>query len=157
MGEPRQLDVVAAVVSPDDVTSPFSGDRAAFFHVELVAIDPVGTESPIGELVLGDVVVFRGLAEPLEVAIVVRRATMRLVGVRSGATPLDRLARVPPEAIPLLARANGRGTPCFREHAVRCGTRVRLRATVDYSASPRAVVRDDLGAVTIDELLDGGG
>lgn len=163
MSEPRQLDVVATVASPDEVTSPFSGARAAFFHVEVLEIAADGTGWSLGEMLLGDVVVLR-IAEPAtEVALVVRRAAMRLVGVRTGGVPLDGLPRPPAEAIPLLAKARGRGAPCFREHAVRQGARLRLRAIVeDYSASPvalpgpRLLVRDDLGPLTLDEVLDGG-
>jgi hypothetical protein len=152
---PRPLDAVATVVTGDDVTSPFTGARAAFFHVALLELGGAGAEHALGEMVLGDVVVLRVAEAGVDVALVVRRATVRLVSVRTGATPLDALARLPPEAVPLLARSRGQGTPCFREHAVRQGARVRLRATVEGSGS-RAFVRDDLAPVFVDELLGGG-
>lgn len=155
MSGPRQLDSVATIVSGDDVTSPFTGARAAFFHVALLELGPAGGEHALGEIVLGDVVVLRAADAGVDVALVVRRATIRLVAVRTGGTPLDALARVPAEAVPLLARARGQGTPSFREHAVRQGTRVRLRAMIEGSGS-RAFVRDDLSPVFVDELLDGG-
>ncbi len=176
---PRQLDVVATVESPDVIVSPFTGERAAFFHVEMVEVVTGGAEHSLGEVMIGDVVLLHVAELGTDVAVVVRRAVMRLVGPRGAGVPLDSLPRPPPEAIPLLGRARGRGAPCFREHAVRRGAALRLRAIVDaggaggaggaagaaaapeaYSGSSvvrplRLVVRDDLAPVTLDEVLAG--
>lgn len=167
MGAPRHLDVVLRVTSPDEVTSPFTRARAAFFHVELVEVEADGNARSLGALMIGDVV--RLSSERVALSVVVRRAVMRFVDVRRGGVPLEHLATVPAEAVPLLASARGRGTICFREHAVVRGASLRVRAFVEgpdhttgFGRSTGAalpdglVVRGDVGPITLDEVLDGG-
>jgi hypothetical protein len=135
---------VARVVSGDVVTSPLTGARAAFAHIELVE-----AERTVAELIVGDVVSFAldDRADAI-VSLVVRRAAFRRVVIARPPTPLE---RVPPELVPLLARTSG-GPVGYRERLFVRGERVLLRARIE-ERDGRFVVRDDLAPIQLDELL----
>jgi hypothetical protein len=93
---------------------------------------------------------------------VARRADSRLVSDRG---ELEPIVTAVPEIIPLLSRAKQNGVLCQREPLVKSGDRLRLRAVVERTNRPigagdrasgreRLVVRDDLAAVTIDDVLE---
>jgi hypothetical protein len=143
--EPRRVDAVTRIVSPNVVTSPVSGRKAAFVHIELVE------EQSLGAVVVGDVVSLDPeLPGVLAIDLVVRRASLHLVSLQGGGTPID---VVPPELTPLLRHATG-GVICVREHLVLQGEKVRLRAVLEPVGGGKLVVRDDLGAVELHEVVD---
>jgi hypothetical protein len=150
------LDAPAEVRSPDGVTSPLSGRHAAFFHVEVLELlPPPLSPRVLGERILGDVV---ELAVGGRVAsVLVRRAALRFALIRPPPVPLVAL---PAELASLVAHTRA-GIPCagplgWREHVVRHGDRIRLRAYVEAvktSGADRLVVRDDLGPVELHEVV----
>lgn len=156
----RPIDVVARIASRDGATSPLTGARAAFFVVEIVEAGG----PPLGSVVLGDVVVLAAevAGESLEVALVLSRTTVRARELgRAREAPLG--ASPPAELVPVLVRAarGAGGALALREHAFSEGMSVRLSATVEWppqgassGAVPRAVVRDDLARVLVEELPD---
>jgi hypothetical protein len=147
------IDVIARVASGNDVVSPLSGVRAAFVQVELLEAAEGALES-LGAFILGDVVTLGVEDASIEIDIVARRAELRLLAPRTGGV---RVEQVIPELVPLLARARG-GVLYCRERLVLHGERLRVRAHVErVERSPRTerlVVRDDLGPVTLDEVLE---
>lgn len=135
------VDVVAIVEASAggaEVTSPVSGARGALVHLELVEEDV-----SLGEIVLGDTVELR-TEDGARYVVVARRATFGFVGVRRS-VPLD---RAPAELVPLLVRSRGVGRLFVREHVVRVGDRLRLRAQV-----VGGLVRNDDGPVSLDEVI----
>jgi hypothetical protein len=168
--EPVRVSLRATIVSPSSIVSPLSGTRGAVLHVELVErfTDERGggeegsdMDQSLGVLIVGDVVTLRD-EDGDEIAIVARRARVEPSLPRRGGTPLT---RVPPEVVPILQRASGRGVVCYRELLLREGEAVRLKAIVEptqniVTAGHRAgwrvtyVARDDLEAVVLEELLE---
>lgn len=158
-----RIDVLARVRSPDGVTSPLSGRRGAFVHLEVLELgpDPLSADLPrvLGERILGDVVTLEfDLGSDLgpgrrrrRVDVVVRRAELRFALLRPPPTPLTEL---PAELASLVGRSRG-GLLAWREHVVRQGDCVRLRAFVEEQGHDRLGVRDDLGRVELHEVVDG--
>jgi hypothetical protein len=75
--------------------------------------------------------------------VMARRASFGFLDVRH-AKPLE---AAPPEIVPLVVRSRG-GALSVREHVLRAGDRVRLRAHVEAG-----LVRDDLGPLRLDEAI----
>jgi hypothetical protein len=163
------VDVRVRVVSPNAVTSPFTGLRAALFQIDLVerrtsADDEAERRTfdvydALGSTIVGDTLVVE--ADGALATVVARRAKLVFRTMNEGGAPI---ATVPPEIAPLLARASGRGVLCYREHPIASGDELRLRAVVEptktvvdaaYRSGPgtRLVVREDLGPITIEELF----
>lgn len=171
-GEPREpvrVSLRATILSPSSIVSPFTGMRAAVLHVELLerfttergaGDGPMVSEMDrsLGILVVGDVVTLRD-DDGDEINVVARRARVDPLLPRRGGTPLT---RVPPEVVPMLQRASGRGVVCYRELLLRQGKAVRLKAiveparTIGHGSGSRItyVARDDLECVTLEELLE---
>lgn len=171
------VSVLTTIVSPSTVVSPFTGMRAGFVLVELVERIPT-TNDPsdggeaggeavsdaydvVGRFVLGDVVTLRD-ADGDEITIVSRRARIEPALPRRWATPITRM---PPELVPLLQGATGRGVLCYRELAVSAGDKLRLRAVVEptssivadgYRSGTRLTyrARDDLAPVVLEEVFE---
>lgn len=138
------VDVIAAVAAFDatgrggggEVTSPVTGARGLVVHLELLE-----GETSLGVIVLGDVIEL--IAEDgARYVVVARRATFGFVNVRRAVA----LENAPAELVPLLLRSRG-GALVVREHVVREGDRVRLRAHVDAG-----LVRDD-ASMFLDEVI----
>lgn len=134
------------------MTSPLSGRSGAFIHVEMLELFPDGRlPRVLGARILGDVVALevdvRGSHRTID--LVVRRAELRFALFRPPPAPLE---TVPPELGALIGPSRG-GPLGWREHVVRHGDRVRLRAFVEPRGADRLVVRDDLGPVELDELV----
>jgi hypothetical protein len=145
---PTEVSVEAVVASEDAVSSPLTGARAA-----LVRIDVVESDRPIGSVVLGDTLVLS--TADGAITLVARRATLVFF---DRCTPASPLASAPPEIVALLRRATGSGALAFHEHRLARGGRVVLRAWVEASGEGRKrsfVVRHDLGAVTVEEIVSG--
>ena len=143
------LDVVATVISPDAVRAPMSAESAAVVHVDALKEARAGDPFPavVGTAIFGDLLRLRW--DGGEIDLVVRRATF---GFTSLYAPPPPVAHVPAELIPLLQR----GATAFRERLIRRGDRLRLRVRAErYSASEEArfVVRDELAAIRLDEVL----
>ena len=164
-GQPAEVEVLAKVSSPNVVTSPINGTRAALLRIEVVerlhAPDrdaPAERYSLLGTTVLGDVVTLVDEAGA-ELSIIAHRAHFPSSTPRAPAATLERL---PPELAPLLKRATGRGVICYRELPLRQGDEVLVRAFIEattaviasgYRDAPtvRYVARSDLGVVEIEE------
>src|SRR5437868_1895589 len=110
-GGPTEVRVQVVVASPNDVTSPVTGMKAAFFRIAVLEREAIvvngGMGPPeeaadlfreIGALMLGDQLVFRD-DDGTEVTILARRARLGFAAVQHGGTPLS---RVPPELQPIL-------------------------------------------------------
>lgn len=172
---PALVNVEVRVVSPNDVTSPVTGMRAAAFVVELVSRRFEGSETfaskhavfeAVASLVVGDRVELAAAAptpDAPEIVAMLRRMQLTFRTECTGGHPLT---TAPPELVPLLGKVPFGGTACFREHAVVQGDRMRLCAVVERSmitvpsASYRSgtrsvlVVRDDLGPAALEELFE---
>jgi hypothetical protein len=171
--EPVHVAVLTTIVSPPTVVSPFTGMRAGFIFVELVERigltndQGAGGESVsdaydvLGTVVLGDVVTLRDAGGD-EITIVARRARIEPALPRRGGTPITRM---PPEIVPLLQRATGRGVLCYRELTMSTGDKLRLRAVVEpthsivadgYRSGTRVTyrARDDLAPVVLEEVFE---
>ena len=169
--EPFRVSVLTTLVSPPVAVSPFTGLRAGIVRVELVERMPESSDSHtelvgsdyelLGSVVLGDVATLRD-DDGDEITIMVRRASIRPASPGRGGTPITRM---PPELVPLLPRATGRGVLCYRELPLSSGDRVRLRAVVEptrsvvadgYRSGTRVtyLARDDLGPVVLEEVFD---
>jgi len=179
---PTPLDVVTTVLSPDAVLGPVSGLAAAFVQVEVLERLPEtspgqlrservlsqGAYVSLGAVIFGDLVTLQldleGGAATID--LVARRAELHLLSAHErDATPVDHAL---PELVPLLSRAKQGGLLCQREHLVRSGARLRLRAVVERAGravasrhpsalAERLIVRDDLAPVRLDEVLDADG
>jgi hypothetical protein len=173
-GAPVSVSVVTTIVSPSSVTSPLTGLRAAIIHLEIVERVPLvrdqgmGSEdetsdvyNSLGVVILGDVATLRD-EDGDEITIVAHRARIQPALMRRGGTPLG---RVPPEVVPLLANASGRGVICYRELPLAMGDAVRLKAMVEptqsvvatgYRSGTRVtyVARDDLAPVVLEEIFE---
>ena len=107
------MDVVATVVSADDVAAPFSGRRAAVIVVEALRGDAV-----VGTVVFGDLLRLAWDGGRLDV--LARHATFSFTSRFETPPPP---AHVPAELVPMLQR----GATAFRERLVKHGDRLRLR------------------------------
>lgn len=171
---PVEVSVEVVVASPNALTSSITGMQAALFVVEIV--ERAGLHVPtamgateevadhythVASAVFGDTLVLRD-ADGSEVTVVARRARVGFAVPQQGGTPL---ARVPPELVPLVQRASGRGVLCFRESMVRQGDRYRLTATIEAvpsvvasgyrsDAGLRFVARDDISVVGLEEIFE---
>ena len=177
--EPYKVSVLTTIVSPISVTSPLTGLRAAMLHVELVERIPLAHQDDmlmegrrrdtdlyesLGVVVFGDVVTLRD-EDGDEITIVVGRARIEPQLPRHGGTPLS---RVPPELVPMLAKASGRGVVCYRELTLGESDKIRLKAVVEpsqhvvasgYRSGTRLtyVARDDLAPVVLEEVAGAAG
>jgi hypothetical protein len=134
------VDVLATVrcfPGASEVQSPVSDARGLVVHLEVLD----GGET-LGHLVLGDAIELHA-DDGARYVVMARRATFGFVNVRQ-AKPLD---AAPAELVPLLVRSRG-GSLSVREHVVRSGDRLRLRAQVEAG-----LVRADDGPVRLDEVI----
>lgn len=158
--------MLTTIVSPNAVESPLDGTRAAILYVELLELlelERGPTDEAYGSLgvvVLGDVVTLRD-DDHDEIAIVARRARINPATPHARPAPLD---EAPPELVPLLAKAKGRGLLCYRQVSLATNDRVLLTASVEPATSVVAagyrsgtqrtyVARDDLEPVILDEVV----
>ena len=171
--EPSRVSVLTTLVRSSTAVSPFTGIRAGIVHIELVERMPDSSDpharsesvkdryDPVGALVLGDVATLRD-EDGTEITIMVRRARIEPAPSRSGGAAIT---DVPPEIVPLLQRATGRGVLCYRELTLSTGDKLRLRAVVEptrsivadgYRSGTRVtyLARDDLGPVVLEEIFD---
>lgn len=143
---PTPIEVDAVVLTEDSVRSPLSGVNAA-----LVVVDVVERATPlerdVGRVVIGDTLVLR--ADGGELAIVARRARFAFVGNDTGGAPLE---TIPPEIAGVLGAARGAGALAWREHVVRRGMKLRVRAIVEASGG-RFVARGDLAPILVSEIV----
>lgn len=166
---PAVVSVLTTIVSPPSVVSPFTGMRAGLLLIELLermaashrdSEDVSDRYDLIGTTVLGDVVTLRD-RDGDEITIVARRARISPALPRTGGTPI---IEMPPELVPLLARASGQGMLCYRELTLSTGDELRLRAVVEPTLSVVAdgyrsgtrrtyVARDDLAPVVLEEVF----
>jgi hypothetical protein len=166
---PTRVDVITKLVSPDDVTSPVSGLRAAFVHLEALervrAHEGSGIQEELfslGTIIIGDLVTLVLEGRATEVELQVRRAQLRFLSDHTHVLPI---AETIPELVPLLGAAKHGGILCHRERLVLSGDRLRLRAVVERiarvvapersDAGLRLVVREDLAPILLDEVLEG--
>jgi hypothetical protein len=134
------VDLVATVQpfpGAAEVSSPVSGARGLVVHLEVLE-----GETSLGHVVFGDAIELHA-EDGARYVVLVRRAVLGFVNVRRART----LETAPPELVPLVVRSRG-GALFVREHVVRAGDRLRLRAHVDAG-----VIRDDSGAVRLDEVI----
>lgn len=169
---PERAVATCVVTSPDDLTSPLTGIRAAAFHVALFERYRMdrgdrsnhGVEhlEPLGAVIFGQTIQLVSDDEGLLVEVPLEGARITFRGADRNVQPLE---RAPVELAPLAARAQGHGLVCFCESAIGQGNRFRLRATLeprsgtgrdDYRSAPSAalVARPDLGPVEMEEILD---
>ena len=165
-GEPTEVEVMAKVASPNVVTSPLTGNTSALLLIELVErmLPPdngrtiAESLSLVGAVILGDVL---SLADETgaELSVVAHRTQFVSSTPRHHVTSLE---RVPPELVPLMKRATGRGVICYRELPLRHGDDVLVRAFIEArtvvaasgyrdTATVRYIARDDLGVVRLEE------
>ncbi len=130
-----RIDAVAEVISPNAVTSPISGRRAAFGRLEVLEAD-----GSLGCVILGDLVRFA--VDGHEVLVPVRRAQLRTISEGH----LAPLSHAIAEIVPLLAGVRSAAVLSIREHLFARGDRLWLRALVDDG-----VVRE---VPSIEELLN---
>lgn len=134
------VDVVATVrefPGTGEVPSPVSDERGLAIHLELLEGD-----RSLGSVMLGDAIELVS-DDGARYVVMARRAELAFVQTRS-AKPLE---SAPPELVPLLARSRG-GSLAVREHVIRAGDRLRLRAQVEAG-----LVRDDSTPVRLDEVM----
>jgi hypothetical protein len=134
------VDVVVTVQpfpGASEIVSPVSSARGLVVHLEVLE-----GETSLGEIVLGDAIELHA-EDGARYVVMARRAVFGFVLDRRAA-PLE---AAPAELMPLLVRSRG-GSLSVREHVVRSGDRLRLRAHVEAG-----LVRDDAGAVRLDESI----
>ena len=158
---PTLVDVEVRVASPNALTSPVTGMRAAAFVIEVLSRGIDGSElRRAGALTIGDRLELEGRGDVPILALAQRVA----FGFVTGTTGGHPITTAPPELVPLLAAIPLGGTACFREHAIVNGDRMRLRAVVERSeivvtgadrSETRSllVVRDDRHAPVLEELF----
>ena len=160
-GGPCPVEIDAVVVSPNVVTSPMSGLRAALIELDVRehVADGLGDEgTSLGTVVLGDLLTLR-TADGFEVLLVARRVQLLFVLLAAQSVALSQML---PEIVPLLTRSKGKGVLGYRENALSEGDEVRLRAVVEAVPASRfgtpeevphhCVVRDDLAPVVLQQL-----
>jgi hypothetical protein len=134
------VDVVATArefPGAGEVRSPVSDARGLAIHLELFEGDV-----SLGAVMLGDAIALC-TEDGARYVVMARRAELGFVQTRI-AKPL---ASAPPELVPLLVRSRG-GSLAVREHVIRAGDRLRLRAQVEAGA-----VRDESTPVRLDEVI----
>ena len=165
-----EVELVGTMRSPNAVTSPFTGQRGAIIHLEIlerVVLDrqerralSAGPErdDSLGEIILGELV-YLGSEDGPELSFIARRARFRFrVTPRRETSPL---ATIPEHLLPHLRSRTGAGALFFREHVVQEGDRLRLQAIVEpaehapfgsYRSAPRVAfaARDDLAPVFLE-------
>jgi hypothetical protein len=172
---PTELNLLVTVISPNALTSPISSAKAALFQLELVERLPSGEHygygfassrevrdvyAFLGSAVLGDILVLQ-TDDGAQITVAARRARLAFATGYDTAAPLT---NPPPELMPHLRNASGRGVICFREQTIRDGDRFRLEATVESVATVSAegyrstagvcfVVRTDAAAL-LAEIID---
>ena len=159
------VDVEVRVASPNEVTSPVTGARAAAFVVEVVSRhvdgrESLGSTSPaVGSLVLGDRIALAPEASDVTIVAVLRR--MKLAFHRE--VRAQPITTAPPELVPFLGKVRLGETAWFREHAMAQGDRMRLRAVLEraesggagaFATRPVLIVRDDLGPAVLEAIFD---
>lgn len=166
------VSVLTTIVSPNAVESPLTGARAAVIRLELFERFATGggphgeagafldVYEPLGVTVLGDLLALRD-EDGDEISIVARRARIQPARALHA---LPALGHVPPELVPLLAKATGRGVLCYREAPLVTSDSVLLTAHVEPASTVVAVgyrsgtrrayvARDDLAPILLDEVL----
>ncbi len=135
------------VVSESSVVSPLSGLASAFLQVDLLErlIDEYVV---LGSVKYGQVLRLRD-CDGDEVSVVAAAVRFEPSTLLGGQPVTDIL----PELAPYLRNATGRGILCSREHALRTGDAVLLKAVVEPSRT-RYLVRDDLAPVVLAEVVD---
>ncbi|HSO36764.1 MAG TPA: hypothetical protein VLT33_29765 [Labilithrix sp.] len=171
VGETRAVAVLTTVVSENVVTSPVSGLASALLQVDLLErVSPghAGRQdgtldddfNHLGRATFGQVLILRD-GDGDEISVVGGRARFE-PSTQTGGNPIT---KVPPELVPFLRRATGRGVLCCREATLRTGDRVLLKAVVQptlrvVTAGYRSgtnlsyVTRDDLAPVVLVEVVD---
>jgi hypothetical protein len=164
---PSSVSFDGTVVTPNEITSPLTGKRAAALRVTLLArrvspgprdgetagVDLGGGGGPdvftrIGDVWYGTSIVVAD-ADGREVLVATSGLGLRAATADRGAAPLG--TQVPPELAPLLGAAAA-GLVCYREALVLEGARVRLRATVFPIGPRRWETRSDFGPVVLHEI-----
>jgi hypothetical protein len=169
---PTEVSLLATVLSPNAITSPISGVTAALFQLELVErLPPADSHAFAHSREVADVYAFLGSTvvgellvletdDGAQITIAARRARLAFATGYDRATPLT---NPPPELIPHLRNASGRGVICFREQTIRAGDRFRLEAFVESvptvgaegyrsTAAVSFVVRTDAAALLAEVL-----
>jgi hypothetical protein len=170
---PTEVNLLVTVISPNALTSPISSMKAALFQLEMVERLASGEHHPfassrevgdeyafLGSAVLGDILVLQ-TDDGAQITVAARRARLAFATGYDTAAPLT---NPPPELMPHLRNASGRGVVCFREQTIRDGDRFRLEATVESvatvsaegyrsTAGVRFVVRAD-DAALLAEIID---
>lgn len=143
------VDVVATVrefPGAGEVQSPVSDARGLAIHLEVFELrehDEHGErETSLGSVMIGDAIELSA-EDGAKYVVLARRAELAFVQTRR-ARPLE---SAPPELVPLLVRSRG-GALSVREHVIRAGDRLRLRAQVEAG-----LVRDDSSPVRLDEVI----
>jgi len=167
--EPTEVELFGTMLSPNGVTSPFTGQRGAIIHLEIlerVLLDRqerralrCGPErdDALGEIILGELV-HLGSEDGAELSFIARRARFRF---RNPQREKIALTTIPTSLVPHLRSRVGNGDLFFREHVVKEGDRVRLQAIVEpaehamgggYRSVPRIafLTRDDLAPVFLE-------
>ena len=137
------VDVVATVrefPGAGEVQSPVSDARGVVVHLELFELRD--RETSLGSVMLGDAIELV-TEDGAKYVVMARRAELAFVQTRR-AKPLE---TAPPELVPLLVRSRG-GALSVREHVIRAGDRLRLRAQVEA-----CLVRDESTPVRLDEVI----
>jgi hypothetical protein len=147
ISEPTSVEVDVVVATENVVRSPMSGVDAALIVIDVVE-RVVPLEREVGRVVLGDTLILRA-DDGAEIAIVARRAQYRFVGNDTGGATLD---RIPPEIAAVLGGARG-GELAWREHVLRHGERVRVRAVVERTGAGRFAARVDIAPVVVSEIF----
>lgn len=129
------------------VVSPVTGITASMIVIVMVETEGL-VEREVGRIVLGDLLPMTlvGAAGASDLVVVPRRSEIRFADAPRRAVALG---SCPPELVPVLARATGRGAIGVREYALRRGERLRVAATVERNGK-RCAVRDDLAQVVLE-------
>ncbi|MDB4942875.1 MAG: hypothetical protein JWP97_2409 [Labilithrix sp.] len=167
-GESASVALTLRVASADAVVSPLTGLRSALLRIEILERFSRGhgadrgegdIHEVIGAVHHGDLLVLAD-EDGRELTLLARACELVPWMAEAGGQPLT---TAPPEIVPLLRRATGRGLLCFRELSLRGGDLVRVTAVVEATravtasgyrdaAGLRYVARDDLAPVVLEEL-----
>ena len=163
--------VRVTVVSDNVVISPLSGLASAFLQIDLLerlSLDRAGFQDNerddeffvLGSAKYGQVLTLRD-GDGDEVSVVATRIRFEPATLIGG----QPVAHVPAVLAPYLRNATGRGVICSREHALRTGDAVLLKAVIEPSphvvpdgyrsgTAIRYLPRDDLAPVVLVEVLE---
>jgi hypothetical protein len=170
-GKAGAVAVRVTVISENVVTSPLTRLASAFLQIDLlerIAAERAGIQDGslndeyfvLGSAKHGQVLRLRD-PDGDEVSVVAGRVRFEPSTTQGGQPVTD----VPPGLAPYLRNATGRGILCMREHALREGDTVLLRAVVEPSlrvvpegyrsgTSVHYLTRDDLAPVVLVEVVD---